>query len=62
MKFYDNSSDNEPFRSKQNSQVIFIDFLSATFDRRRTEDFESCLKFARGKYGKRKNPIVGDET
>lgn len=62
MKFNDNSSDNEPFRSKQNSQVILLDFLKTIFDRRRIKIFKSFLKFTKQKYGKRKNAVVGDEA
>lgn len=62
MKFLDTSSDNEPFRSKQNCQVNISDLLKAIFHRRRTKKVRNYLKFNAQKYGKRKNTLVGDET
>ena len=58
MRFQNITSDNEPFRSEQNSKVIFIDFFHAIFDRLRSQQFKNLNNFANKKYGKRKDAVV----
>lgn len=56
------ASDNERFRSKQNCEVIFLNLIEATFDRRRTYKFKKFYHFDEHQNGKRKNSSVGEAT